>query len=103
MRWPGQRALEGRIAELETRNYTDQLVAGMASGVSGEAAVSASTAALEAATGLVGRSFAVASVDGPANFVAALTPPALAMIGRSLIRCGEIAFRIMVDNGSVML
>ena len=105
MRWPGQRALEGRIAELETRaeGYTDALVSAMASGVSGEAAASASTAALEAAAGLTARSFAVAQVDGPANFVAALTPPVLAMIGRALIRRGEIAFRIGVDNGAILL
>ena len=55
------------------------------------------TGALQAASGLVSRCFAAATVDGPANLAAAVTPDVLSLIGRALIRRGEIVFSINVD------
>ena len=62
------------------------------------------TGALQAASGLVSRCFAAASVDGPPHLTAAVTPAVLSMIGRALIRRGEIVFSINVDpSGRVRL
>ena len=66
--WPGQRRLENRIAELETRadsSYTDALVAALVGNATGRTALPTATAALEAAAGLVGRSFASAEIAAP--------------------------------------
>ncbi len=64
----------------------------------------AATAALEAASGLVARSLATATVEGPARLTAGVTPAVLAQAGRSLIRQGEQVFEIDVDpDGAVRL
>ena len=52
------------------------------------------TASLEACAGVVGRGFAASEVSGPDSITQALTPGCLEMIGRSLIRRGEIVFLI---------
>ena len=72
-----------------------------ASGPSG--AVIGATGALEAAAGLIGRSFAAAEVAGPTPMLSALTPAMLQTVGRSLIRRGEIIFVIQVVDGELML
>ena len=92
--WPGQRRLENRIAQLETRadsSYTDALVAALVGNATGKTALPTATAALEAAAGLVGRSFASAEVDAPD------------MVGRALIRRGEIVLMILVQDGDLHL
>ena len=62
------------------------------------------TAALEAASGLIARCLASATVEGPARLAAAVTPAVLAQAGRSLIREGEQVFEIDVsDAGMVRL
>ena len=64
-------------------------------------AIPAATAALEACAGLVGRSFMGAEVAGRPALTQALTPSTMEMIGRSLIRTGEIVY--MIDTASGML
>ena len=66
-------------------------------------AVPGTTAALEACAGLVGRTFASARVEGAQRALEALTPAVLAMIGRALIRRGEIMFAIDVVDGRLRL
>ena len=87
--WPFQRR--------ETRadsSYTDALVAAITANASGEStAFPTATAALEACSGLVGRAFASATVMGSDRAQDALTPALLSMIGRALIRRGEIPVR----------
>lgn len=58
----------------------------------------AATAALESASSLIARCLASATVEGPANLTAAVTPAVLAQAGRSLIRQGEQVFPIAVDE-----
>ncbi|MDE0190751.1 MAG: phage portal protein [Gammaproteobacteria bacterium] len=62
------------------------------------------TAALETAAGLWGRAFASASVENaPTGVRDALTPDCLGLIGRTLVRTGEIVLRITVERGTVYL
>ena len=97
MRWPWQ-------TEQRDSSFTDSLIAQIVSQASGATlAKPASTGALEASASIVARCFAAASVAGPDQFVAALGPSTLSMIGRSLIRQGEILFAIEVAGGRVML
>lgn len=106
IRWPGQRRLEDRIAELELRSdssYTDALVAALVGNATGKSALPTATAALEAAAGLVGRSFASAEIAAPDMVAGELTPSCMAMIGRALIRRGEIVLLIRVQDGALHL
>ena len=97
MRWPWQ-------TEQRDSSFTDTLIAQIVSQASGATlAKPASTGALEASASIVARCFAAASVAGPDQFVAALGPSTLSMIGRSLIRQGEILFAIEVADGRVVL
>ena len=99
MRFPWQRR--------ETRadsSYTDALVAAITANAGGQTtAFPTATAALEAAAGVVGRAFAAAEVRAPDAMLAALDPAFLSMVGRSLIRRGEIVFLIRVDGDRVKL
>ena len=77
----------------ETRDssYTDSIVALIAEQSSGATlAKPAATGALEAAASIIARCFAAAVVSGPDRYREALGPSTLSMIGRSLIRQGEI-------------
>ena len=98
MRWPWQR---------ETRadsSYTDALVAAITANAAGETtAFPTATAALEACAGFVGRAFAAAEVAADARTLEVLTPACLAMVGRALIRRGEIVLLIRVVNGRLVL
>ena len=92
--------------KLETRqdSYTDTLIAALVSRVPGKAlTIPTATAALEACSGLVGRSFAACEVGGPETITAALTPPCLELVGRSLIRAGEVVFLIDTEAGMLRL
>ena len=85
-------------------SYTDALVAVLTSGAAGTSqAFPTATAALESCAGLVGRAFAACEVMGPESVVQALTPDLLSMIGRSLIRRGEILFSVDVTDGRLRL
>ena len=93
MRWPWQ-------TETRDSSFTDSLIAQIVSQSSGATlARPSSTGALEASASIVARCFAAAVVSGPDHFVAALGPSTLSMIGRSLIRQGEILFAIEVRDG----
>ena len=104
--WPGRHRLETRIAELEVRadsSYTDALIASLVGNATGKTALPTATAALEAAAGLVGRSFASAEIAAPDMAAGELTPGCMAMIGRALIRRGEIVLMIRVQDGELHL
>ena len=97
MRWPWQR-------EKRDSSYTDTLIQTIVQQASGATlAKPAATGALEASASIVARCFAAADVAGPDQFVAGLGPSTLSMIGRSLIRQGEILFAIEILNGRVVL
>ena len=57
------------------------------------------TAALEASAGLTGRSFAAADVSGPSMYTDAITPDLLEIVGRELIRRGELVCLIDTSDG----
>ena len=101
MRWPWQQQ------KTEVRNaqpFTDAIVAALASGVSGNAASPAASAALEAAAGHISRGFAVATVEGAPDMVRdALTADVLSLIARNLIRRGESLFLIEINNAGLAL
>ena len=74
------------------------------SAASGDYVTSNGTSALEAAAGLVARSFAAAEVkDAPAAIEAAITPSVLACIGRELIRRGESLHLIELTQDGIRL
>ena len=66
-------------------------------------AVPSATAALEACAGTVGRGFAASEVTGPDSLAKALTPGVLELVGRSLIRRGEVVFLIDTTAGKLRL
>ena len=98
MHWPWQR-------EKRDSSYTDTLIQTIVSQASGATlAKPAATGALEASASIVARCFAAADVvAGPDQFVAALGPSTLSLVGRSLIRQGEVLFAIEILNGRVVL
>ena len=99
MNWPWNKPLE-----LRDSSYTDALVQAITANASGATtAFPTATAALEACAGLVGRAFASAEVEGPQYAIDALTPDLLRMVGRALIRKGEIALAIDVREGALTL
>ena len=96
MRWPWQ------SRERRSGVYTDALVSYLETEAGGTTQARPGTsAAVEAASGLWARAFAAAVVEGaPDDVTAALGPGVLGMIGRQLIREGEIVFAIdMAGNG----
>ena len=85
-------------SEIRESSFTDALVQQIVSHADGgTTARTMATGALEAATGMVARCFAAATVDGPAPLAAAVTPAVLSTIGRALIRKGELVLAIDVD------
>ena len=99
MRWP--------FARRETRadsSYTDALIQAITSGAAGETtAFPTATGALEACAGFVGRAFAAAEVATDSRTAQVLTPSLLSLIGRALIRRGEVVILIRVINGRLVL
>ena len=92
-------------SKLETRaSYTDAVVQAFLHNAEGKSlALPAATAALEACSGLTGRGFAAAEVSGPSSITSALTPSILEMVGRALIRTGQIVFLIDTSAGNLRL
>ena len=93
---------------METRadsSYTDALITAILGQAQGQStALPAAVGALEAASGLVSRAFASAVVETPSMAVSrALTPSCLALIGRALIRRGEVVFYIDTSHGAIDL
>ena len=97
MRWPWQ-------SEKRDSSFTDTLIAQIVSQASGATlAKPAATGALEASASIVARCFAAADVNAPDQYREALGASTLSMIGRSLIRQGEVLFAIEVHEGRVVL
>ena len=107
MRWPWQnRDADDASADLETRSsYSDAVVAAILAQARGVTAQPTTTAALEACAGLVGRSFAGARIENAPDIIGdALTPSLMCMVGRALIRYGEIVLVPDVsDAGQLVL
>ena len=101
MKWPWQ------SDKLETRaenSYTDVLVAALVSRAQGKTlAIPSATAALESCAGAVGRGFMAAEVMGRPMVAEALTPDCLEMVGRTLIRRGEMVYLIDLEGGRLRL
>ena len=92
--------------KLETRaeSYSDTLISAILSRAQGKSlAIPGATGALEACIGLVGRAFAASEVSGPDSLTRALTPSIMEMIGRSLIRTGELVLLIDTTAGKLRL
>ena len=90
----------------ETRDdaYTDTLVSLLVSRAQGRTlAVPAAIGALEACAGVVGRGFASAEVEGRGVVVDALTPSVMELVGRSLIRAGEVVFLVDTTGGRLQI
>ena len=105
MRLPWTITNRARIEDLEHRadsSYTDALVASLTAHATGQAQTPYATAALEACAGLVGRAFTSAEVNAPGMVQAALTPSCLGLIGRALMRRGEIVLAIDTEGGLML-
>lgn len=106
MRWPWRRATPE--PERETRDsgggFSDAVLRLIEAQAAGKAADTASTAAMEAASGSLSRAFASATVSGAAHVREAVTPGFLAQVGRDLVRSGESMHVIDVSrSGRVAL
>ena len=90
--------------EKRDASYTDTLINAVVSQARGDTlAIPTATAALEACAGTVGRAFAAAEVKARPIVKEALTPSFFEMIGRSLIRRGELLFSIDTTGGRLVL
>lgn len=99
MRWPWSRK-----PELRQSSYTDTLVTFLLSQAQGNPLRKpTATAAVEAAAGVVGRAFMAAEVKAPSWATQALSPALLNMVGRSLIRRGEIVLAIDMAGTALRL
>ena len=97
VRWP---------FSLEKRDdsYTNTLIALIQQQANnGPTPTSAATGALEAASGLVSRAFMTCEVQGSPEAQRVLTPECLGMVGRALIRHGQIVFMIRTSRGRLEL
>ena len=98
--WPFNQKLETRADS----SYTDALVAAITANAGGQStAFPSATGALEACAGMVSRAFMTAEVKSDPIVVEALTPDVLGMIGRALIRKGQIVQYIDTSSGSLRL
>ena len=93
-----------RPTEKRQSSFTDALVQVIVGNAGGDSlAVPGATSALEAASGVVSRAFAASEVAGPPAVQAALTPSMLAMVGRELLRRGEMVLAIDSELGELLL
>lgn len=97
LRWPVE-------LRQESTDYSDAVVAQILQNAraSGPAKVSA-TAALEACSGLVARAFASAEVTASPALAAALSPALLALVGRALVRAGDVVLVVDMVDGALEL
>ena len=89
--------------EIRESSYTDTLVSLILQRANGKVAKATATAAVQTCAGIVARSFAAAVIEGPEPLTRGLTPDIMALIGRALIRQGEICLLMDVKNGMVKL
>ena len=100
MKFPWNRKFETRAGS----TFTDAVVAALTARAEGDVLVTATaTGALEACAGVVGRGFSNAEVGARPVVAQALTPDVLEMIGRALIRRGEILLHIDTTGDRLML
>ena len=98
--WPFGNRMETRA---ET-SYTDTLIAALVNRAQGKTlAIPSATASLEMCAGLVGRGFLAAEIAGRDSIVDALTPDLLEMVGRALVRRGEMVYLIDLEGGRLRL
>ena len=102
MKWQG-REIDFGFRETRSSGYTDRLTQLLVSQASTVTETDPSrTGAMETSAGIWGRAFASVKVE-PDTAAQVLTPAVLNLIGRELIRTGEILFRIQVVNGQRVL
>ena len=103
MIWPFNK-IEERIERRAAGAYSQAIIDMIqtAAGVTSKANPTATSAA-ETAAGIVGRAFATVEVHGADRYVAALSPPVMAHIGRSLVLQGESVWLIRVFKGAIQL
>ena len=100
MRWPWQR----REKRDSGGGFSDAVVRLIEAQAAGTAADASSTAAIEAAAGLLSRSLAAAEVDGPSWISEVVTPSYLSQVGRDLVRAGNSLHVLRVGGvGGVQL
>ncbi len=102
MKLPWTKATEN----YQDSSYTDALIAALirqARGRTAGAALTSETGALESAAGLVGRAFMACEVVGDPMYTQALTPQVLELIGRGLIRRGDVVFVLDTSDGLHLL
>ena len=99
-RWPWERRTERRQAG---GDFTDSVIRAAEAQAARFAADAGSTAAVEAASGLLSRSLAAATVDAPAWALPAVSGSYLAQVGRDLIRRGASLHVIRVSDGNAAL
>ena len=85
MRWPWQKTERRQSGG----DFTDAVVRLIEAQAAGTAADASSTAAVEAAAGLLSRALAAAEVDGASWIGEVVTPSYLSQVGRDLIRNGD--------------
>ena len=85
MRWPWQR----REKRESGGDFSDAVVRLIEAQAAGTAADASSTAAIEAAAGLLSRAFASAEVEGESWLQETVRPAYLAQVGRDLMRSGD--------------
>ena len=90
------RKLLERLRGPEVRAFVDQALSWP--GLQIAPASIDSLAAVEAASGLYGRAFALARIVGPPGIRTALEPGLLALVGRQLVRAGECVLQIAVTG-----
>ena len=98
VRWPWQR--ETREASGGYTEIISRLIEAQATGTSQQAST---TAATEAAAGLLSRSMSSATVDGPVELTETVSPRCLAQMGRDLIRVGESLHVLRYMGGRLLL
>ena len=106
MTWLYRGRIECGPSKREKResSFTDTLVQQILSSATGASlALPTATGALETACGVISRAFSVAEVQGPPWAQRALTPACLGMVGRALIRDGEIVLAIDGDADGIAL
>ena len=99
MRWPWQKRTERRESGGDFSDAVVRLIEAQAAGT----ADASSTAAVEAAAGLLSRAFQGAEVDGPGWVQDAVNPAVLGQIGRDLIRKGSSLHAIRMAGGTMKL
>ena len=99
MRWPWSK----REVRESDGAFTDAVLRAIESEAAGTAVDNASTAAVEAAAGALSRAFSGATVEGPEWAQMAVTGDVLALMGRDLVRRGEVLHAIRMQGGMVRL